>query len=151
MNTLLIPTDSWVLVCDGAKALIYVNEGDTRTIKLTLVAAFEAPQPPARDLGTDRPGRVYQSHGAARSAVDSTDWHAAGEAAFLHMVAADLDSRIADTSIRGLIVVAPPKALGLLRGLFTPAVKALITDEIAKDLTGMPTETIPSHLTGSAS
>ena len=138
--------DSWVLVCDGAKALLFQNAGDNRALNLKVVDVRFEPHPPSRDSGTDRPGRVHESLGSGRSSVSSTDWHAAGEVEFLHSVAAVLDSVVRTHRVKHLVIVAPPKALGVLRQSLTPAVKAVVTSEIAKDLARLSNAAIESHL-----
>jgi len=66
MDKLTIPRHALVLVCDGARALLFRNAGDAELVNLETVEHFAVSVPPAHDLGTDRPGRVHQSHGAAR-------------------------------------------------------------------------------------
>lgn len=141
-----LPARSWVLVCDGAKALMLHNEGDALQPKLATVAVFDEPQPPSRDLGTDRPGRVHASHGAGRSATEETDLHEQAEADFLARIAGALDQVVRDREVKNLLLVAPPKALGLLRGKLSPAVKGVVSAEVGKDLTGMPVDQIGRHL-----
>lgn len=146
MADIRIPKAAWVVVCDGAKALVLRNDGDALDLDLTVVEALDQPDPPARDLGSDRPGRVYQSHGGARSAVEDTDPHAQAEAAFLADLAHRLDAAAQSRDLGALVLVAPPKALGLLREHLTPAVRAALIAEVPKDLTGLPTAEIARHL-----
>lgn len=141
-----LPGQIWVLVCDGAKALILHNEGDALQPRLVTVAVFDEPQPPARDLGTDRPGRVRSSNGAARSATEETDLHEQAEADFLARIAAALDQAVREHGVKNLLLVAPPKALGLLRAKLSQAVKGVVSGEVGKDLTGMPVDQIEKHL-----
>jgi protein required for attachment to host cells len=148
MEQVKIPRHAYVLVCDGAKALLFRNEGDAELVNLKAVEHFAEFEPAAHDLGTDRPGRVYQSHGSARSAVEETDFHEAGEAAFLGRVAKELDRLVEAEKAHAVIVVAPPKALGILRPHFSPAVKAAIKGEIGKDIAHLPTDEIEKHLAG---
>ena len=48
--------------------------------------------------------------------------------------------------VKNLLLVAPPKALGLLRGKLSAAVKAVVSGEVGKDLTGFPVDQIEKHL-----
>lgn len=141
-----LPSNAYVLVCDGAKALMLQNAGDALQPRLTTVAAFTEPQPPSRELGTDRPGRLHASSGAARSATEETDLHEQAEADFLTRLAGALDQVVREQEVRNLLLVAPPKALGLLRGKLSPAVKGVVSGELNKDLTGMPVSEIGRHL-----
>lgn len=148
MERAMIPWQGWVVVLDGAKALMLRNDGDAELVNLKTVDVFEEHQPPAHELGTDRPGRVHQSHGTARSATEETDFHEAGEAAFIAGIAAGLDRAVREHAIKSLTVVAPPKALGVLREHLTPAVRAVVGKEIAKDLVHLSTGEIEKHLAG---
>jgi protein required for attachment to host cells len=145
MERIRLPWRTWVLACDGAKALIFQNEGDAELPNLKLVEATSQDQPATHELGAERPGRVFQSHGAARSAVDQTDWHLQNEAAFLSKVAARLDQAAQQNALKHLVVAAPPRALGVLRQKMTPRVSAMIVAEIDKDLAQLTTKEIERH------
>ncbi|RXF69891.1 host attachment protein [Hansschlegelia zhihuaiae] len=146
MTRIRIPCMSWVLVCDGAKALIFRNRGDDDIVVLETVDVMVEPHPPARELGSDRPGRVRESGSASRSAVAEINRHDEAEATFLARVAERLDERLGASERRGLIVVAPPRVLGLLRGRLTPGARDNLTAEIAKDLAHLATAEIEKHL-----
>lgn len=148
MEHIRIPPKAWVLVCDGAKAIILRNEGEGSTPRLKTVDIFVEPHAPTRELGSERPGRVYQANGSARSAVEQTDWHDQEEAAFLHKVAEELDRIVREQGVKDLVVVAPPRALGLLRGCISDAVDAVVSAEVAKDLTKLTSDQIARHLAG---
>ena len=75
----------------------------------------------ARAVGTDAPGRAFSSVGAGRSAVEQTDWHAQEEDRFLHKLAARLDAAVNAGETKSLIMVAPPRALGVLRHAYSHA------------------------------
>lgn len=141
-----LPSKIWVLVCDGAKALMLHNEGDALQPRLATVAVFDEPQPPSRDLGTDKPGRTHSSNGVSRSATEETDLHEQAEADFLARIAGALDKVVRDREVKNLLLVAPPKALGLLRSKLSPAVRGIVSGEVGKDLTGMPVDQISRHL-----
>jgi protein required for attachment to host cells len=146
MTSVRIPWQAWILVCDGAKALMLRNEGDDEMVNLKVAEAFEEPHPPSRDIGTDRPGRVQESATTGRSAMEETDWHQKAEAEFLADIAKQLDELVRKADIRHLIVVAPPKALGVLRDKFSKQVQAVIQAEIDKDLVNLPPYEIEKHL-----
>ena len=148
MDKLTIPRHALVLVCDGARALLFRNAGDAELVNLETVEHFAVSVPPAHDLGTDRPGRVHQSHGAARSAVEMTDYHAQGEAEFLAAAAAELERVVMADKPKAVFVVAPPRALGVLRERYGAAIRAALSGEIAKDIAHLPTNEIERHLTG---
>jgi protein required for attachment to host cells len=146
MESVKIPRNTWVVVCDGAKALILRNDGDADLLNLIAVDVTFEVHPPTREQGSDRQGRVYQSQGTARSAVEDTDWHSEAERSFLVKVAEWLNSSIQDHSIKRLVLVAPPRALGILRGHLLPFARAKIIAEIDKDLVKFPIPEIEKHL-----
>lgn len=146
MSKTRIPHNCWVLVCDGAKALILRNEGDTKRLNLIPVDVASEHHPPTRDLGTDRQGRVYQSQGGARSTTQETDWHDQAEEAFLSQIAEKLDGLIRDSDVTDLVLVAPPRVLGILRKCFSPFARGTVTAEVAKDLVKFPIPEIEHYL-----
>jgi protein required for attachment to host cells len=146
MEHIRIPWKSWVVVCDGTKALVFSNEGDAELLNLKPIEISVEPDPPTHELGTDRPGRVHQSKGVSRSAVEGTDFHAQAEAEFISKLAERLDRAACDHEVKHIIIVAPPKALGILRKHMSPALQALVRAEIVKDLAQLSTPEIEKHL-----
>jgi|SRR5262245_38765837 len=146
--SLLIRHGEWVVVCDGAKALILENSGDIRLPNLKTVRVFEQKDPATHELGTDAPGRVINSVGSTRSSVEQTDWHDQMERAFLAQLAQHLDAAISSGKAKSLIMVAPPRALGMIRSAYSNALKDAVRAEVDKDLVKMPVHEIEKHLTG---
>ncbi|WP_338053329.1 host attachment protein [Pseudorhodobacter turbinis] len=72
----------WVLVADGEKALFLVNDLDETNIDLRVIRTDEQENPPTREQGVSRPGRVQESAGHGVSAMDDTDWHELGQRTF---------------------------------------------------------------------
>jgi protein required for attachment to host cells len=137
----------WVVVCDGAKALVLENAGDALAPNLKTREVYEQNNPPTHDQGTDAPGRSHNSLGAGRSAVSQTDWHDRAEQAFLTGLAKTLDAEISAGLVKSIVMVAPPRALGFLRQAYSPALSAAIRIEIDKDLVKIPVYQIEKHLT----
>ena len=148
MNDLLIRSGEWVAVCDGAKALLLCNEGDAKFPNLKTVKVFTQEDLATREQGTDAPGRAMNSVGGARSAVGQTDWHDQSEQIFLARFVEYLDASVREGKIKSLIVVAPPRALGVLRPAYTQPLRSIVRVEIDKDLVKLPVHVIEKHLTG---
>lgn len=146
MNRIRVSAKTWVLVCDGSKALLFQNAGDAQAITLKIVERLVETHPPTRDLGTDRPGRVHESMGSSRSSMEDTDWHQRAEDKFVREIAAKIDALVRSAAITALVVAAPPKVLGELRNCMSQASKELIVGEIAKDMVKLPTAEIERHL-----
>ncbi len=128
----------WLIVCDGRKALFFENEGDAEFPIFVTRDVLEHKSPPNRDIVTDRPGRVQESATTARSSIEPVDYHDMEETAFLASVAKRLDELIAAGTIRHLTMVAPPRALGAIRKIYSAALRAAIRAEVDQDLVKMP-------------
>jgi len=148
MSELLIRHGEWVVVCDGAKALVLENIGDIKFPNLKSVEVFEQRDLPTRELGTEKPGRTISSVGNRHSAVEQTDWHDQAERTFLVQLAGHLDGAIAAGKVKSLIVVAPPRALGMIRPAYSHALRAAVRAEVDKDFVKLPVHEIEKHLTG---
>jgi protein required for attachment to host cells len=147
-NKMKIAEGAWVVVCDGAKALFLENAGDDKFPNLRTREVLEEPHAPTRDQGTDAPGRAYNSVGTARGAVEQTDWHEQAERQFLGKLAAKLDAAVTAGEVKSLIVVAPPRALGVIRQAYSPQVRGILQHELDKDLVKMPVFEIEKLLAG---
>ena len=145
--TLSIEQGQWVVFCDGAKALILENVGDSKFPNLKTREVLEHKAPPTSELGTDKPGRANSSVGPGRSSVTQTDWHTQEEESFLADLAAKLDHAVTVHEVKSLVVVAPPRALGFLRQAYGHGLKAAVRAEIDKDLVKMPVHEIEKYLT----
>jgi protein required for attachment to host cells len=138
--------NEWVVVCDGAKALVLENTGDPDLPNFRTREVLKHRNLATHELGTDAPGRAFSSVGAGRSAVGQTDWHAQAETMFLEGLAKELDGLLKADEVKSLVIVAPPRALGVLRQAYSPALRAAIRVEIDKDLVKMPVYEIEKHL-----
>ncbi|MGH6665437.1 MAG: host attachment protein [Pseudolabrys sp.] len=148
MSELLIHHGEWVVVCDGAKALVLENTEDSKFPNLKTVEIVEQKDLPTHELGSDKPGRSHSSVGHGRSSVAQTDWHNQAEEAFLVHLAQQLDAAVVAGKVKSLIVVAPPRALGVLRPAYSHALKSAVRAELHKDLVKLPIYEIEKHLTG---
>jgi protein required for attachment to host cells len=148
MSELLIRHGEWVIVCDGAKALVLENTGDIKFPNLKTVEVFEQKDLPTHALGTDAPGRAYSPSGNSRSAVEQTDWHDQAERTFLNNLAQRLDAAVAAGKAKSMIMVAPPRALGMIRPAYSQALRGAVRAEVDKDFVKLPVHEIEKHLTG---
>jgi protein required for attachment to host cells len=148
MAELLIRHGEWVVVCDGAKALILENTGDTKFPNLKTIKVFEQEDLPTRALGTDAPGRTNNSVGKSKSAVEQTDWHDQSERQFLAQLVRHLDGVLGAGKTKSLILVAPPRALGMIRPAYSQTLKGALRAEVDKDFVKMPVHEIARRLTG---
>jgi protein required for attachment to host cells len=148
MTKLKIRQGDWVIVCDGKKALVLENAGDEKFLNLKTREVFDHPDLRTHELGTDAPGRSFSSVGNGRSAMEQTDWHAQEEEKFLRKLAGHLDAAIKAGEAKSLILVAPPRALGVLRQAYSHNLRDALRAEIDKDFVKLPVHEIEKHLVG---
>lgn len=146
MSKVKIRNGDWVVVADGRKALLLENEGDETLLNLKTREVREHPDPPNRELNSDKPGRVHQSANVSRSSVEQTDRHFEAEKVFIAELSERLTGLLASGGAKGLIIVAPAQVLGLIRKEYSPSVSAAIRGEVDHDLTHLPIYEIEKHL-----
>jgi protein required for attachment to host cells len=148
MTKLKIKQGDWVIVCDGKKALVLENAGDEKFLNLKTREVFEHPDAKTSDLGTGAPGRSFSSVGSGRSAVEQTDLHTQEEEKFLRKLADHLDVAVKAGQAKSLFMVAPPRALGILRQAYSHNLRSALRAEIDKDFVKLPVHEIEKHLVG---
>jgi protein required for attachment to host cells len=151
MSGLAIRNGEWVVVCDGAKALVLENVGDNKFPNLKTLEVFEQENPATHEQGTDKPGRMPAvGQGPGRASVGQTDWHERAEETFLSRLVQHLDAAVGSGKAKSVIMVAPPRALGMLRPAYTHALKSAVRAELDKDFVKLPVHEIEKHLTAKA-
>lgn len=143
-------TVTYVLVADGARARIYVNEGPGRGLQAVSGATHKADlHSHSRDVKSDKPGRAIDAGTGQRSAMEPhQDWHRFEKHKFAREMAKVIDSAAANKAFDRLILVAPPATLGDLRTALGEQTLKLVSGELAKDLTRHAEQELPQHLGG---
>ena len=131
-----------VIVADGAKLLLFRNEGDSKYAVLETLSHEERDNPAAHEQGTDSPGRTHSSVGSSRSSYQETDWHQQAEEDFARHAATELERAAQGHPDGGIVVVAAPRTLAELRHHYGRATQERLLAEIDKDLTGHTTDDI---------
>lgn len=138
---------TWVLVADGARARLFVNDGVGKGIKPALEQEFIGTNLPSREIASDRPGRSFDSGGEGRHAMEpATDPQRHEKQVFARAIADLLDDARKKNAFERLVIVAPPRALGDLRSEFGTELMGMVSAELNKDLTKLPTRDLPDHL-----
>jgi len=140
------PTKTWIVVADGARARFFSPDREEAKLVPTGPADLVAPasrQRP-RELKSDRPGRSFSaSRSGVRHAFEPPhDYHKLEKHRFMATLAEALDDACDRRAFDDLILVAPRRSLGELRGLLSKRVQGSVRQEVAKDLTNEP----PSRL-----
>jgi protein required for attachment to host cells len=135
MDRITLKHGLWLMVADGEKALFLKNEGDTKYPNFEVVREMEKENPPTRQQGSDRPGRLSDGPSVHRSAVADTDWHKVGKLRFAEEIAGRLYKMAHRGDFKEIILIAPPLVLGELRKKLHDEVSAKVVGEIPKTLT----------------
>ena len=137
-----IPNRALVLVIDGRKMLFFRNQGDENQIDLRTEAHDERDDASFdRELKRDAPGTAAggSSGGQAlRPAMEETDFKQQEEDNWVKEAAEDLRKRALRNDFDHLCIVAPPKALGVLRKALHKEVEKRVVCTINKEMSGRP-------------
>ena len=141
------PIRTWVLIADAARARIFENTGKGTGLTIVQDMTLDAELLPSHELGTDRPGRSFDSVGSGRHAMESpSDLHREQKRQFARRIAAAIGERQATQGFDSLVLVAPPVTMGDLRAALPDKVKAVVAAEVVADLTKTPMSELPAHL-----
>ncbi|MFB9868686.1 host attachment protein [Vreelandella sulfidaeris] len=124
---------TYIVVADAARARIFTRDGMTLTEQESLVHA--AGRLHEGDLITDQRGDVQESMSSTSRSSGQEDVASQHEnELFAKEVASHLYSARVDNRLEKLIVVAPPKFLGLLRDKLDGPTQKLVIHSLSKDL-----------------
>jgi protein required for attachment to host cells len=143
-----IPNQALVLVTDGRKLLFLRNHGDENQIDLRTEAHDEREDRKDREIKSDGPGTQKQSFGFGRPAMDETDFHQQDEDRWVKDAADKLKERALRNDFDALVIVAPPKALGVLRKELHKEVERRVVATFNKEMTDRPIPDIEDLLVG---
>ena len=142
-----LPHDALVLVADGRKMLFFRNHGDENQIDLRTEAHDARKQRRDREIKSDAPGTVKQSAGYGRSTYEETDFEQQEEDRWIKDAAEELKSRVLRNDFDALAIIAPPKALGVLKKCLHKEVGKRIVCTVNKEMSGRPIPDIEALLT----
>ena len=143
-----LPHNALVLVADGRKMLFLRNVGKDNAIELETEAHHERDDLKNREIKSDAAGAGAQSGGHGRPAMEETDFHQQDEDRYVAEIAEQLRLRALAGDFEALAIVAPPKALGVLRKHLHKEVEKRIVMELAKEMTDRPIPDIAAMLMG---
>lgn len=144
-----LANNALVLVTDGRKTLFFRNEGDENQIDLRTEDFDEREDAKDRDLKSDAPGTNAQSAGySGRVAYEETDFHQLEEDRWAVAAAEQVNKRVLQNDFDQLVVVAPPKTLGLIRKKLHKEAERRLVCEIPKEMTRRPIPDIEALLVG---
>ncbi len=101
----------------------------------------------SRDIGSDQPGRSFESAASAHHAVGQRhDLHRMEKEKFTRLVAEQLNAASARDEFDELLLVAPPRALHELRETLDAPTEAKLVGTLEKDLVKTPDGELWPHV-----
>lgn len=146
MNRHILRQGTWVAVCDGRKALLLENKGSAEYPKLETREHFEHKSAATHLQGSSAPGRAFSSAGGRRGSVEQSDFHDQDEKAFLRKFAECIEAHARNHEIKSLVLVAPARALGMIRPVLAANTRQVLTAELDRDYVKMPLYEIEERL-----
>jgi protein required for attachment to host cells len=143
-----LPHNALVLVADGRKMLFFRNHGDENQIDLRTEAHDARRDRMDREIKSDAPGTMKQSGGFGRPAMEETDFHQQEEDRWIKDAAEELKKRALRHDFEALAIVAPPRALGVLKKKLHKEVERRIVCTVNKEMSGRPIPDIEALLVG---
>ena len=141
-----LPHNALVLVADGRKMLFFRNHGDENQIDLRTEAHDARKERKDREIKTDAPGTVKQSFGYGHSTYEEPDFQQQEEDRWIKDAADELKERALRNDFDALAIVAPPKALGVLRKALHKEVEKRVVCTVNKEMSGRPVPDIEALL-----
>ena len=143
-----LPHGALVLVADGRKMLFFRNHGDENQIDLRTEAHDAREERKDREIKTDAPGTTKQSAGYGRSTYEEADFQQQEEDRWIKDAADELKARALRHDFEALAIVAPPKALGVLKKCLHKEVEKRVVCTVNKEMSGRPIPDIEALLKG---
>lgn len=145
-----IPHETLVLVVDGRKMILLRNHGDEAMIDLRVEAEDEQHLARDHELKSDMAGQspAPGNIGLHGGTMKEPDYEQQAEDRWAKKAAELLQRRALANDFPALVVIAPPKTLGVLRQHYHKAVKALLIGELHKEMTDRPVPDIEALVTG---
>ncbi len=132
-----LDTGTWVLVLDGTKALILENVTDGQDPTLRVVRKDENDSSDSKGESTTGP-----DHGGDQKKPTANEFHSTTETGFAEEMAEWLYKAAHRGRFDKIVLVAPPKVLGVLRQKLHKEVASRVVGEVHKTLTGHPVDQI---------
>jgi protein required for attachment to host cells len=139
--------EGWILVANGRECRIYTRNHMTGKLDIVKTFGNEESRLHNREMGVDKPGRVFDSVGTMRHAMEPKIFFTRqARQDFARKIAEFLEEAAQNDRFHALSVAASASFLGELRGYFSDAVQEKIVIQVNKDLTNVPPQDLLSHL-----
>lgn len=149
---------TWILVCDASRGRLFREEPHGRGYTLLESFSHEESRAHVRDLMADANGRKPNGTPAGMGggpggtymgrpgAAPDTDPKAVEAQKFVRELAEALERGLNDHAYDGVVLVAPPQFLGMLRGAVSHQVEKRIEATVDKDLSMLEPHALQGRL-----
>jgi protein required for attachment to host cells len=136
----------WIAIVDGEHAR-FVQPDNSNVLHTVHAVDSTSAHLRSRDLGSDRPGRSFESASTAHHAVGQRhDLHAMEKEKFARSVADELNAASAREDFDELLLVAPARTLHEVREALNSAAQARLVGTLEKDLVKVPDHELWPHI-----
>ena len=131
-----------IVVADNSRARIFSSYANFSHLNEEEGFVHEAAHLPNRELVGDAAGKSVDQHGSLDPATSAREYESKAFAKLLVKHLKELHNR---EHYKNLVLVAPPRFLGLLRGELDSALDKLVSKTINKELTLCNVEELVEH------
>lgn len=142
--------ETWVVVADAGRARIFGLDRDTGSLSEREDYAHNEARLARRRLVSDRQGQLTSSTGRHHAVGTEVSPREQEDRHFAADIAGRLNDARAAGALERIMLVAPPKFLGLLREGLDDITRKRVDVELALDLTSLGTDEIRERITGRA-
>ncbi len=138
------PIKTWIVLADAQTVRIAINNGTGKGVYGHSTQNLKAPA--VTEL-SDAPDIMNAAVGPNRGGVSDPDLKGQAARLFAVDIVRYLGAALSRGDFHRLILIAPATMLGYLRQALTPGLQKALYADIAKDLTHVPLDELPAHLT----
>lgn len=140
---------TWILVAHEAGARLFENRGPGKGLELLEEVEHAAGRERDREIVSDRPGRSFRKNSGdpRRAAMSRSEGpHDRAVANFARELAHKLQHERTQNRFERLVLVAPPRFLGLLRSSLDTPTAHLVVGSLDKDLANTKDAELIKHI-----
>jgi protein required for attachment to host cells len=140
------PLTLWIAIVDGEHARFVQPDGDNALHTMRSLDSVSA-HLRSRELGSDRPGRSFESATTAHHAVGQRhDLHEMEKEKFARLVAGEISAAASRDDFDELLIIAPVRTLHELREALNEAAGTRLVGTLEKDLVKTPDHDLWPHI-----
>jgi protein required for attachment to host cells len=139
----------WIVVAESSRARIFTMEGALAPLRELEDLSHPEARLPGRELKSDRSARVFRGRGQENHPGEPNVEPKQQEAIqFARQISERLEQARTKGELEGLVLIAPPAFLGLLRQNLSAATEKHLVKSIDKNLVQMSEREIREYVVG---